>query len=418
MSSTNPRLVVIDQGLRDFTGHFYEYDLAVLGAAAALGVETTLAAHRDFPDRVLGPAPVVKLFAGTSDDARRSDARTLVRRTLAHLPQPVRHGLLRIARTAPGPSARTQPALPFGRALSLLFDSSRCGERDHILIHTLSESELSGLAAALAGRTDLPHLHVVLRYDAQPGFERALAAVHSDPLLARRCRFWTDTGQLAEHYRGLGVAEIGVLPIPHCLPDRPDDLIQRSPKPLTLGYLGGARGDKGFDLLPSLVEALADDYLATDRIRFRIQSNYGLSLEEQQMARATARLARFQRCGVELIGQALDVSSYQRLLFSSDIVLLPYRADVYRRRSSGILIQAAAAGIPTVVPKATWLESEAPVGAHVTFGEAVTLAEATRYAIENHGGLDAAARAATPRVRNKHDAGRLVRLLLDAAERD
>jgi hypothetical protein len=152
-----------------------------------------------------------------------------------------------------------------------------------------------------------------------------------------------------------------VLPIPHCLPPPPER--REKEGPLTLVYLGGARGDKGYDRLPGLVDALAEDYLKTGRARFIIQSNYGISLEEPQMARARRSLAAWSANMVELIDQPLDTAAFHTRLFSADIVLLPYRAELHRRRSAGILVQAAMAGIPTIVPAASWLASEAPAGA-------------------------------------------------------
>ena len=39
-------------------------------------------------------------------------------------------------------------------------------------------------------------------------------------------------------------------------------------------------------------------------------------------------------------------------------MLLPYEADNYYARSSGILVECLAAGIPVVVPSATWLSRQ------------------------------------------------------------
>jgi glycosyltransferase involved in cell wall biosynthesis len=415
MPSTDPRLVVIDQSLKGFDGHHYEYDLAVLKAAAKLDLQTMLATHRDFPGDLLGSTPTVRRFAETWNDARHSNARAFARRALATIPDSLRHLLLRAATILPSspPPASVKPALQFGTTLSDIIVAEALGERDHVLIHTLSESELLGLSASLGNHARLPHLHVVLRYDGMPIFREAVVAIRNNSLLARHFNFWTDTEQLAAHYRELGIPKIGILPIPHCLPELTPERARDSTEPLTLAYLGGARGDKGYGLLPGLVEALAKDYLATRRARFLIQSNYGLSFDEPQIAKARDSLSRFQRGWIQLVEGPLDTTAFQAALFSADILLLPYRADIYRRRSSGLLVQAAAVGIPTVVPDDTWLNTEAPPGAHVTFRTPTSLAEATRTAIENYHSLLAAARAAAPDVRRKHDAVRLVRMIVE-----
>ena len=110
------------------------------------------------------------------------------------------------------------------------------------------------------------------------------------------------------------------------------------------------------------------------------------------MAKTTAALKRLPRAWVELIEQPPDAAAFRRALEATDLLLLPYQAEVYRRRSSGLLVQAMALGIPTVVPEETWLAAKAPAGAHVTFGVGIVLAQAVQSAIDNYPMLVAKAR--------------------------
>src|SRR5262249_55861080 len=152
----------------------------------------------------------------------------------------------------------------------------------------------SVISTLSAGCSDLPNLHLMLRYDASAAHKQAFALIRRNRYLSSRCHFWTDTEQLAEHYRKLGAPEIGILPIPHYVCENPNEQ-KRKQGPLVLAYLGGARGDKGFDQLPELVGALADKYLKLGRVRFLVQSSYSLSLEEPKMAKARRKLANFPR---------------------------------------------------------------------------------------------------------------------------
>lgn len=414
MPSSAPRLLVVDQSLKNFEGHYFEYDLAVIDAATRLGMQTALAPHQSFAANALGAAPVIGRFSNDWNAAGRSPMRAALRRGLAILPERLRHFLLKAAAPAlaqAGPSTVTANRA-FAEALLQIIAHATLDTDDHVLIHTLGESELLGLSAVLSERAaPRPRLHLVLRYDGTEAGAKAFSALGNT---GARLTFWTDTEQLAMHYRDLGAPRIAVLPIPHCLHDpvaRPD----RRPGPLTMSYLGGARGDKGFALLPGLADAMAEPLLKTGHARLRIQCNYALSTEEPIMADARRKLARFPNGWVELIDWPLDTTTFQSALLTTDLLLLPYRADIYRRRSSGLLVQAMVAGIPTIVPANTWLATEAPAGAHVTFDEDVPLIDAVQQAVAAQTELSAAAQRAAPEARRKHSAERLVQMLVEPA---
>jgi glycosyltransferase involved in cell wall biosynthesis len=410
MPSTTPRLLVVDQSLRGFAGHHYDYSRAVIEAAAAQGLEVLLAPNHAFPENNLAGARVVGRFSGAWNEAGLSSTVGTARNILARLPDGPRHLLVGAAarlRPSTAPLARKADCR-FAQELTAILAAAKMRECDHALIHTVGDAELLGLGETMPGRARIPGLlHIVLRFDGTPATRDALGKLQET---ATRIRFWTDTQALAEQYRELGAREIGVLPIPHGLRDfRPPP--RQHGQPLTISYLGGARGDKGFDSLPGLVEALAAEFLESGRARFLVQASYSLSLEEPLMARTKQALKRFPREWVEVIEAPLSSGDFERALVRSDILLLPYRPEIYRRRSSGLLIQAMVCGIPTILPEGTWLETEAPKAGHVAFGGQVTLAEATRTAINQHQDLSAAARAVATSARERHDAEKLVRCL-------
>jgi hypothetical protein len=411
MPSSAPRLLVIDQSLKNFEGHYFEYDLAVIEAATRLGVRTALAAHRAYSASTLADAPVIGRFSDDWNTAGRSPLRSALRRAFSILPARLRHPLLKAAAATQmqaGPSTVTANRR-FAEALLEIIAHAELEPEDHVLIHTLGESELLGLGTVLRER-DAPRarLHIVLRYDGTEAATRAFRAFSST---RAHLTFWTDTEQLAAHYRDLGAGAIGVLPIPHGLRDPVAGPDHRTGL-LTIAYLGGARGDKGFDLLPSLVEAMAEPILKKGRARFRIQANYALSAEEPRMAEARRKLARFPGSWVELIDQPPEMAAFQSALLSTDLLLLPYRSDIYRRRSSGLLVQAMVAGIPTVVPKGTWLASEAPEDAHAAFGEGLSLIDAVQRAVDAHAELSIAALRAAPEARRRHNPELLIRTVM------
>jgi glycosyltransferase involved in cell wall biosynthesis len=202
-----------------------------------------------------------------------------------------------------------------------------------------------------------------------------------------------------------------VLPIPHGLTALPPPR-STSRHPLTIGYLGGARGDKGFHLLPDLVDQLVGDGLVPGRARFLVQATFGLSREEGLMEAARRRLARHSRECVTLIETPPDSEGFERALLATDLLLLPYDQEVYRRRSSGLLVRAMALGIPTVVSDGTWLASAAPEGAHVRLEPGATLAVAVRQAIATIPSLRATALTYACDVQRSQTADNLMTLLM------
>jgi glycosyltransferase involved in cell wall biosynthesis len=58
---------------------------------------------------------------------------------------------------------------------------------------------------------------------------------------------------------------------------------------------------------------------------------------------------------VLLINQNLDPATYARVIESSDLIVLPYRASSYQLRVSRVAIEAAIAGKPILYPKGTWI---------------------------------------------------------------
>jgi len=417
--------------LKGFDGHHYEYDLAVSRAAAGREYAVAVLANKHFSDSGAFPAAIVPWFPESSYEAHRNGSAALVLRAITPLPAPMRRTIIaagslarrtmRRFRNGPGPS----PALPgFGKTLAAWLEREQLRPEDHVFIHSLSNAEFLSLSGMLIETHAKATIHVLLRRDAEEenavtqahgGVRPALAALVRSPEPGTRLRLYADTRQLAEQYDALaGSPRFQALPIPHCLEERPPPPDRGPGFPLRLVYLGNARSEKGFDLLPGLLTALKKDCFGTGRAKLVAQANIPVSLEEADIARAVKRLSAYPANQVELLDRELSLEAFQELLHSADIVLLPYRADLYRRRSSGILVQALAAGKPVVVPEDSWLASEASQGAAIVFGRKRSFADAVRLAIENHAELATVARSAAATFARTHSADRLVELLLSA----
>lgn len=431
MTLSGRSFLVVDQSLLNLDGHHYEMDLHVAEAAARLGLRPTVAAHlRCDPNLDFRDIDVLPWFSQSWTEANQTGAARATRRFLERLPVALRGPVARLGsrvkrRLLPRlPERRTAPRVPsFGVELRRVIAERALGRGDHVFAHTLASAELRSLIEAPEAAGEGPLLHVVLRRDAEEpvmrddpfgGIGAAFERLEAAPAVAARLRFYTDTDALTAQYRALsrGTA-VATLPIPVDAVETPNG--PRAPGPLRIAYLGNARTEKGFQHLPDLAEAIRAKYLASGRARLLVQSNASFSLEDHLISAARRRLAALGEPFVTLFPHALDAAQFQQLLTDADLVVLPYDPQLYRRRSSGILIQALAAGRPVVVPSGCWLSDTAPAHCSVTYAEPAGLADAVARAVETFPALSAAAAAGARSWRERHTAEQLVRQLLGAA---
>ncbi len=225
--------------------------------------------------------------------------------------------------------------------------------------------------------------------------------------------FWGDTEELARQYSYLGIAEFGVLPI--ALPQiDPQTLGQRAPdagRRLQIGYLGDARVEKGYDVLPGLIKKLAwkqqswleslsqrrtafnremaqlyapqsngvhDRFVNAKHLRqYRrqaprhdaylrtlyagspdfgglIQSNFNVEGGTSQTRGARYRLMAQDDLGVQIAFRPFASTAYTDALVRCDLFVLFYTSWLYSAGSSGIFAEALAAGKPVIVTDDTW----------------------------------------------------------------
>lgn len=428
--SRSPKLVIADQSLRDRNGHHFEYVLSAAEAAQAMGMLPITAVHRKCDPGLASLLPSVRRhFSRSWNEVHHKAADRVIRSLLSPLPAEVRALAITVGSAAKKmvrvPSRREEfpQALPsFGAELADLVAEERLAPSDHVLIHTLSVAELHSLIEAFPLCPSLPAFHIILRRDAEEpavqddawgGIRTAFSKIRANPRLKAHLKFYSDTEQLCRQYAALSPdVSIRLLPIPHGLANGLAAPQRAAERAVCATYLGNARTEKGFHYLPDAIDALRASHIETGRLRFVVQANANLSLEDAIITAARRRLARHGADKVTLLRQALTVSEFQRCLIQSDLILLPYQPECYRRRSSGILVQALVCGLPVVVPRRTWLAEVAPPEASVPFDGPEDLASAVAVAVERIDELQRAARHVAPGWRRVHNAQALVQALL------
>ena len=381
-TATNKKLIILDPSLKDLGGHFYEYDAALGAAASRRAIHTLIYANKSCPAGLPVPGGEIHPWFSTAWSASGGRSKSTARFILSKLPITLRIPLARLGRlvwaltkkSAPRPpnanAAISTVAEKFGKEVIAALRHAGCNRDDIVFLPTIRTSELFALWKAVQSTAELKSLqfHIVLRRDAAemdlpedgaPGISFLFKELNAAP--ARKAFiFYCDTQQLCNDYALLSShrQEFRLLPIPYPSVDaEPISLETWSHGPaVKLVYLGGARVEKGFHLL-----SLAENSLrktCAGEILWRLQASISGGLEEPEVISARRNLSSVRDGSVELVERNLTTSEFQSLLLSADIVLLPYLPEFYRARSSGILVQALAAGKPVIVPANTWLSKQ------------------------------------------------------------
>ncbi|MDE3076557.1 MAG: glycosyltransferase, partial [Chloroflexota bacterium] len=242
---------------------------------------------------------------------------------------------------------------------------------DLVFLPNLSLPDVLALARYFRSNNESagPSWHLLFRRDARyteddrrdpltaSGRIRASLKELCASLAGQRVGLYTDTDRLTAQYNGLEVATFSTLCIPvnPAIGPNPNRSLDR---PLQIAYLGDARREKGYQLLPDLVEELRDRYLAAGRIRFLIQSNLPRGVADPVILRARTSLRNHDPSHVQLIETPLDPSDYEHAMAESDVIVLPYDPERYQARSSGVFAEALSAAIPVLVPEGTWMSAQ------------------------------------------------------------
>jgi hypothetical protein len=368
------KFILIDHSLHSVGGHHFEYALHVLRAAERAGFEIWLAANRKLRESDKLPAhwkirPVYQLTTYTrhrySAEIERDEASPS-------------HWLSRLVGEWWSDRRRSRRAIAFARDTATLFDELVLEPGDQVFIPTLSELDLLGLAQYLAhdARTRRVDWHLQFHYPIFTGCEpdyasqdsktQRLRRVYNQALLLaadHRLYFYTTTDQLTAQQNRLGVVPFQTLPYPAnpALQSACSQPAER-PAPLRVAYLGDARHEKGYHLLPAIVERLWRDYVETDRVRFVVQSNIQFAQpargDDLEVVESVAALRRLPPHKLTILDEPAESQEFSRRLLATDIGLLLYDRRPYFSRCSGLLVELLSAAAPVLVSAGCWMADQ------------------------------------------------------------
>lgn len=348
-----PRLFIIDPNLKSLHGHYFGYAARVGRAAEALGVHAVVLGSTEVDLPTITPPVVPSLSRDYWHEMQPPQGQD----PYLHL----------------GASARQ-----FADELAAALQSCEIDADDALFLPyaNLVEVEGIGLLADRIGAA-LPRVSLLFRRDVdEQGLDagvgpravgallrRALGTLRGHPA-SDRLRVFTDSDTLTDDYSERLQVRVQTAPIP--VDERFTALAgPRHARPFVISYFGDARTEKGYTRLPAVAMRLGGALERGD-VRFVAQSNFNVPGGEPGIA--AARRALSERRGVDVLSEPLHDDEYALYLGESHLVLLPYDADRYVARTSGILAEAIHAGVPVVAPEGTWLSEQLRRhGAGVTF---------------------------------------------------
>lgn len=403
-----PRLIVVAPGLRNALGHNLGYSMAVAQAARAEGIAPLVLASREFQGHLPDGIPCRPSFTLVRPSAGGDMLRQTLFGLAAHLPSSAAARVMSPAR-ALRRALRRPAADEFGAQLAVALVAIGNTSHDLVLLHTISAINLAGLSAAVSP-TEVGVLAVVLRHTPE---EMDRVEAGPQPIvtilagLARhfgaRLRLMADTAPLARLWSSVLGRRVEEVPLPVVTPP-PRETPPTQPPHVV--FAGGARAEKGYGLLPELVRLLAGE------ARFTIHSGPIGPADDPLVQRVHWKLRALSGPELTLLEQPLSPEGYLALLSAADLLLLPYDAQAYGPRSSGILAEARAMGVPAIVPEGCWLGDEVGPDLALKFRDAAGIVPAVRHALARLPALREEYAAAAMAWRRAHSPAALLAQLL------
>ena len=335
-SPNKPAFIIVDPCLKDFIGHHYEYDHSTAAAASALGFDPVVLAHSDVSSEI--------------------EARVELRRCFSH----------DIWTSEPEAGTYDENVIAcnkrFYRELKLGLNNLRLGPQSVIFGHMITERQLLGWAwfAESLPRHVGPKIVLLLRY--QREFYEGAHCRQAFEILehaaeGRSVRLTSDSSRLARQIEGLTMLSIDEVPIPHTAFPLESAMTstqwKEGKRPLRCVSLGNARDEKGFLEILEAVTMLSRQPDA-GQFHFVLQANNAAP----DVQAAIDTFSALNLPNVELILNSMNSEDYYRLLLSSDVVLIPYWRSIYEGRTSGVCLEAIAAGKPVICTDDTWISDQ------------------------------------------------------------
>lgn len=337
------RILIVEEALKNFNGHWYEYNKSIVDDLRSRGHIVTLLAHQDIEDQIKLRLAAVPFFNATSWDGIYNHSRAW-RRYIGI----IHHNLL----------------VAWLMAKFFLKEKT---VYDIVLVPTVVLYHWIAwrwLLIAGAGRW-FRRLVLFIRNNAGeydcikksyvfPDSARVTALVISSfkrPIKNGFVQLATDSHRLASQYCNLCGVPVATYPHPRS-PLYVASELRSNTGGIVYSALGPPRYEKGSDLVISAINKvlLENPHFPGCFVVHWSNTVYKPSGEEILIP---GNLLNHPK--VRFIWDSLSSSDYYQALASSDVILLPYRRAQYYARLSGIAIESFQEGVSCICVEDTWI---------------------------------------------------------------
>lgn len=363
------RLFIADPGFMSQRGHNADLSNNLCRGALELGIECNILTHRLFRESNYG-LPTTPVFTFSPYDP----------------PRWLRHS------TSPtiGPAISTL-------SRDLMSVAPRFDNSTAVLFHSASLSMLNDIIDYLLAEPDeeTPCFFMRIMYAADPsGF--AYSAWYLDQLykklrnsgfVGRKIILCSETRAMESYlsgWLGLPVTQLhhatafaGHASAPKRMPAKNE--------PFKVTFLGEARREKGYDLLPQILKDLNNlSGFTTTELNIQCATN---AIDPAEKAFVNSVNVEIDRIGghtkIVYHNSHLSPEKYRELIQSSDLILLLHDPESYGLRGSAVFNDAVLSAKPFLVRRGTSMEQEADLPGMVTWDDQKTASEQLLFAFQN-----------------------------------
>ena len=417
VGATKQKFLIIDSGMKNLGGHNFSYTRAVQDALEQKGFEVDVFSNKLLPDDLAKSSGYKPVFTHGAYDFPPFKG---IKRDLAHI---------------------YAQSIIYADELECELEN-KLSDYSAIFCHTIGDFELIGWNRFLSRHKLTSKLFLLLR--STPQFTNLslvkrkahpylrikpyyINSIHSK--LKDKFTLVTDSDLLTSDYRSVFKHRIVTLPIPINKYFLANEEIYASSlanfksryglnkKGLYLGYMGDARGAKGFHLLPGLIHNV---FTKTNDVCFAIQCPKSASGDDSSAtSQGVAELREIEKNHKErllLVSERLSEEDYANMFRCLDIVLIPYLLPGYQEATSGIFAEAVALGKPTVTTEKTWMAHELQKfngGLEIKSNNAEDLTEKVFELVANYDKYAGKAQAYRAQWCNFHNSHKLAEMLIE-----
>lgn len=348
MKTKQRRLLIVEEALKDYNGHWYEYDKSVAEMHWKVGTHVTIAAHQAASEQIVQELNALPLFKYTNWDGIYYSP-VAVKRYLGILQHNWRvyRTLDKFLNLSEPFNCIFVPTVIIYHLAAWLFLAKKYQNKKFKRVVLFFRNN-AGSYPNNSNRPVFKRSTYILKkilQGFQPFTQTGLVCLA------------TDSNRLAAEYNILSGLDFTVFPSPRIASCHHKNFDQKdrntNKKAIVMSCLGPPRLEKGIDLLQKAILYLLQEKPALN-VRFVIQWNREIFNLDGSKIERKPELEKSEK--VLFLTADLSSEEYDQYMAQTDCMVLPYRRQSYYARISGIGVEAATAGIPLIFTQDTWME--------------------------------------------------------------